>query len=189
MNDVIVSMNIFHRDFDDVHLLNKNSIPILFYWDKNDNFEQKLIEDESFRKLIDEKCLNSKLYTNSIIGYTMLTINDSDEKWEDKYIEIQDLFTLDLLNDSENEFCNEYLNSIIYSLYEKAIGEQYVKSNILINENESYKEIFDKIREKYPNRFEKNTFIKYIHSELVKKYELHDTNIKWIINKLNNIFE
>ena len=100
MNDVIVSMNIFHRDFDDVHLLNKNSIPILFYWDKNDNFEKKLIEDENFRKLIDEKCLNSKLYTNSVIGYTMLTINDSDEKWEDKYIEIQDLFTLDLLNDS-----------------------------------------------------------------------------------------
>lgn len=169
-------------------LLNKTDVPTLYYWNGTDNLEKDFLSNEVFRTLIDETCFNKDSYSKSKIAYFNFTLIDNEENYNEYSIDIQDLFTLDLLTETENMFYIEYLNEIMNNLYITSMGHEF-NGNILLDINEKYIQMYLDIQKKYPNRFVKNTLLNYVRSELVKLYDLHQVNSNWIINKLEEILK
>lgn len=169
-------------------LLNKTDVPTLYYWNGTDNLEKDFLSNEVFRTLIDETCFNKDSYSKSKIAYFNFTLIDNEENYNEYSIDIQDLFTLDLLTETENMFYIEYLNEIMNNLYITSMGHEF-NGNILLDTNEKYIQMYLDIQKKYPNRFVKNTLLNYVRSELVKLYDLHQVNSNWIINKLEEILK
>ena len=169
-------------------LLNKTDVPTLYYWNGTDNLEKDFLSNESFRTLIDETCFNKDSYSKSKIAYFNFNLIDGEENYNEYLVDIQDLFTLDLLTETENMFYIEYLNEIMNNLYITSMGHEF-NGNILLDINEKYIQMYLDIQKKYPNRFVKNTLLNYVRSELVKLYDLHQVNSNWIINKLEEILK
>ena len=188
MNASLLALNIIVNDNENKILLNKTEVPILYYWNGIDDIEDKFLNDKIFRSLIDESCFNKKFYSKSKIAYFEFKLINSDEKYEDYLIDVQDLFKLELLDEPENMFYIEYLNEVMNNLYVTSMGHGF-NDNILLDTNEKFVQMYLDIQKKYPNRFVKNTLLNYVRSELVKLYDLHQVNSNWIINKLEEILK
>lgn len=189
MSAKLVSLNIFAIDNEGTKfLLNKTGVPVLYYWDGESDMSENFLNNDKFREIIDMECFNMKFYSKSEIGYFLFEIDGDNEKYNDKFLNIQDIFALDKMTDIENMFYIEYIKSILDKLYVMSMGKEYV-GDLLEDENDKFIRIYNEIQEKYPNRFIKTTFVNYVRSELLKTYELNQQNTEWIINKLEYILK
>ena len=88
----ILSINIVN----DNSILNKDGLPILFYWNKDDDLKNCLLDD-SFKSLVISLCKNA-VYANAkikCISFVDENIDvDGDEKYETTEYNVQDLFSI-----------------------------------------------------------------------------------------------
>ena len=81
----------------DNKILNKNGVPILFYWDGKSNVIDEIKGQKVFMDFIKSKTLTVENYAYSAMTYFCFT-EDENNNWEEKYNEkviyMQDLFPL-----------------------------------------------------------------------------------------------
>ena len=159
-----------------------NQIPILFYWNGEDDIKESLKANNFIDKIISMTCFDDDFYLHSKIYYAgYVKYADDSDLYEDSTISFQELYSLD-----------EIGNKLFYILFIKKYFEALYKSvfievyDVALNFDEGdIVNIYEKIQNKYPQRVTKETFINYIRSELLKDNQLSNENIEYCINKLN----
>jgi len=184
MRDSLVALNIVSENN---ILLNNTNVPILYYWDGENNIKDSIIIDEEFKNYIFSKVINIEYYSNTKIHYFYFKYDNDNESYNEDTIVIQDLFKLSDLPDNNRIFYKEYLLNHFKFLYESAYHENYSEDISIIGIDDAILDIYDKIQEKYPKRVIKSTVVNYIRSELQKKDELTMANTDWIISQLENL--
>ena len=69
MNDSLVAINLYIIENDRTVLLNKTSIPYLYYFDGDGDLVDDILTNSEFKRFIEDKCFNIENYTKSHIGY------------------------------------------------------------------------------------------------------------------------
>jgi len=178
MKTSLVSINIIKKT--ENKLLNDKFQPYLFYWDGETDIIEDIKKSDEFINKIKSACFNLENYSDSILAYFIYELNDIDEQYTDNILNIQDIF---LLSDIDEDFYEEYIINIFKDLYKQVFNEDYKgKDNIIFN-------IYTKIKEKYKDKFIEESAVNYIRSILQKENKLSQTNIDFIISKLNNIIK
>ena len=81
----------------------------------------------------------------------------------------------------------ELIIKYMFKLYNIALKEDY--EDVKIYNEEIIIDIYNRIKNKYEDKFNKNTFLNWIRKELINKEDLTNNNTNYIINLLNKILE
>lgn len=182
MQDSLVAFNIISNN----KLLNKNEVPVLFYWNGQTNLIESIFSDSGFYSFLKNTVFNIENYSIAKIGLFYFKYNEV-EVYNEEIHNIQDLVTLSNLEDNDRSFYKQYLWKHFEYLYESAYHEKYAKEISLFDIDEYILDIYDKIQGKYPKRVIKTTVINYIRGELQNKDQLSIQNTDWIISQLENL--
>jgi len=168
-NDSLVAINITC----DNKLLNPTKMPILFYWDGNGNLFDELLKEESFINLINDKCLNIAMFTKTILS--CFYFKDENEQYTEFESDIQNIIEIN------SDLSYDYIISICMKLYKLSMKKEFENFNKL-NRSDLIKDIFIQIKSKYKNKFNVESFLNYVRSELQEQYNLNQHNSDIIIN-------
>ena len=173
-------------------LINKNQIPIVYYYNGNDNdIINDIMKSTEFLDFINKNMLtqnNGYFYGKISIFY----YKDNDYTEQSFYLRNK-LLIIDIGQDLSRIIYLPIVFNIFNYLFEKAFNKKYEVINMNNNESiiENIKTIYNKICEKYTISFD--TIVNYISKNLYA-YELTDINYKfnnedvnYIINDITNI--
>ena len=182
--DYLVSLNIISSTG---KLLNNSNVPILFYWDNDDEtlLENKIFEYKDWQDYIEDVCLNIKEYAESKISY--FKYNIKSESIEQNTFNIQHYYLLQY-SDRGKKLSLEYLVAIFKYLYKYALKEEYKE-----NEDQSYIDIiidiYHILKERNQKKILPETVRNYILSELQQKYKLSVKNMDYVLTQYDNIIK
>ena len=178
-NDTLVSLNIFNNENN--QLINK--IPILYYWNGDGDLLDSIINNKTFL----EKYLNNisyNLYNSLYLGYFFFEFDkDNNEIYKDNIIKISDYIDLDKFN-SKN-IINEIIIKHLYNLYKISMKDDY--KDVKVFNEDIILDIYSKIKDKYKEKLNKETFINWIRQELINKNKINNNNSNYIIDYLKNV--
>lgn len=173
-------------------LINKNQIPIVYYYNGNDNdIINDIMKSAEFLDFINKNMLtqnNGYFYGKISIFY----YKDNDYTEQSFYLRNK-LLIIDIGQDLSRIIYLPIVFNIFNYLFEKAFNKKYEVINMNNNKSiiENIKTIYNKICEKYTISFD--TIVNYISKNLYA-YELTDINYKfnnedvnYIINDITNI--
>ena len=184
MKDTLVALNIIIND----KIINKNGVPILFYWNgQSSSLIKDIYGDENFKSLLYNSVINYEDYTKAKLAYFYFIYENEEEKYVEDFSNIQDEICLSDLDEESRMFYKLYLWNHFTFLYESAYHEKYDKEISLFDIDDYILDIYDKIQKKYPKRVIKSTVINYIRGELQKADNLSINNTNWIIYQLENL--
>ena len=183
MKDSLVAINIISKD----KLINKNGVPILFYWNGENTLIKSLYEDESFKSLLRNTVINHYNYTDAKLVFFYFLYENGEEKYIEDISMIQNGMPLSSLDDESRMFYKTYLWHHFEFLYDSAFHEPYEKNMSLFDVDDSILDVYDKIQDKYPKRVIKSTVVNYIRGELQKTDKLSIENTDWIIAQLEKL--
>ena len=183
MKDSLVAINIIVND----KIINKNGVPILFYWDGENSLIKDIYNDVSFKSLLYNSIINYDNYANAKLSFFYFTFENGEEKYTEDFSIIQNELTLKDLEAEKSIFYKEYLLYHFLFLYKSAYHEDYGEDISIMGIDDAVLDIYDKIQEKYPKRVIKSTVINYIRGELQKTDNLSMENTDWIIAQLETL--
>ena len=160
IRDSLVAINITQSD----KILNNSSVPLLFYWNGEQDIISSLKQDDAFFSFIKEKCMSIDNYVKCRISYFYFKYNNDEEEYNQQIDDIQDVFQID----SNKILILEYLTTIFKKMYNDFLKTRY-SGDIMFNADDTVLEIYSRIQEKFPNRFVKESVLNYVRSELKKK--------------------
>lgn len=177
----LISINITNKD---KKLLNKNDIPIGLDWNVDDDLMTTIVNDIQFQEYVKKTCFSVSDYASSKLSYFAFNYadGDNDDNYEEKSFKIQDFFKLK----EDDDIVIEYLLRIFKMMYKSFLKEEY-EDEIMFSDENVILDIYDKIKEKYPERFIKESVVNYVRMQLMKTYELNNDNIETCIKKIQQI--
>jgi len=184
MKDSLVALNVIVNN----KILNKNGVPILFYWNgESSSLVHDIYEDNSFKSLLYNTVINYDNYANAKLSFFYFLYENEQENYVEDFSIIQNEMKLSDLDDESRMFYKMYLWNHFKFLYESAYHEKYAEGVSLFDMDECILDIYDKIQNKYPKRVIKSTVINYIRGELQKTDKLSMENTDWIIFQLEKL--
>ena len=184
MKDSLVAINITI----DNRILNKNNVPILFYWNgEGTSLIRSIYEDPSFKSLLCNLVINYDNYADAKLSFFYFLYENDNEKYIEDFSIIQNEMKLSDLDEESRMFYKTYLWNHFKFLYESAYHKTYADDVSLFDMDECILDIYDKIQEKYPKRVIKSTVVNYIRGELQKTDKLSIENTDWVISQLEKL--
>jgi len=181
--DSLVSINIFNSEN---KILNKSTVPMLYYWNGANDVLDDLSNDEELLKYSRTLFINPSDYLDLMISYFYFKYNDNDEEvYADNTIDLQDIITLDKFE--SDYIVLHYLLLHFKTLYKNSFKEEYTGDNIdIVN---TIKEIYRVIKDKFKTRISKTTVMQWVRSVLLDENHFNRKNSDYIYNKLNEILK
>lgn len=179
MKDKIIPINIFVGD----KIINKNNVPIIYYWNGKHELIGELKSNKEFMQFIKDNCITFDNYGKSHISYLILDIDDeSNYKTYDNKLQIW----FNLKDDDTKlkfEFIKYYFNYIYKCSYKTdfTFSENLLDKDIIL--------IYEAIKKKNGDKVSKNIILNYIRSELMDKNSLNQENIEHVIDIIKNILK
>ena len=184
MQDSLVAINIIVND----KIINKNGVPILFYWNGESSLLTKAIyDDQNFKSLLYNTIINYDNYADAKLSFFYFLYENNEEKYIEDFSIVQNEMKLSELDTEQSLFYKEFLLYHFLYLYKSAYHEDYKEDISIIGIDDAILDIYDKIQNKYPKRVIKSTVINYIRGELQKTDKLSMENTDWIIYQLENL--
>lgn len=180
MNDAVLAINIFDNDI----LINKDNVPVLFYWNRTDDVILSLQNSDDFKHFIKNKISH---YDNSYISFIYYELDDNNDETEEKHItykhqNIQDIFSLDILD----KFWINLVFDYFLDLYKLSYKEDF---KFVEKSDKQITEIYNKIKNKYKKKINVETITNYINSKLKEDFKLNENNLIYINKKLYEILD
>ena len=182
MTESLVAINILDKTNN--KLLNPTLVPLLFYWNGEDDVLTEIRHNEDFIKFI-EQHITELNYTQTDIAFFYFTNISGVEDYKDKNISIQEAISLNLFN-SEN-IVNYFIKLHFEELYKISFKTDF--DNTDINIVDEIKQIYKVLKDKFSSRISKPTVVNWVRSVLLDKDNFNNTNTTYIINKLNEILK
>jgi len=180
IRDSLVAINITQDD----KLLHNEPVPLLFYWNGENDVIDELKKDGAFINFIKEKCMNTNNYSTCKISYFFFKYCDDHEEYSQNIEYIQNIIPI-----CENQsLITEYLFKVFITMYKECMNHEYDES-YTCNNDEIILHLYRLIQENFPNYFIKESVVNYVRSELNKTYSMNNTNIEMIIEYLENIIK
>ena len=184
MKDSLVSINIINDN--KLLNINKNGVPLLFYWNGTDDVLESIFKIDTFKSKIYDVINDVNNYTNSKISLFYFKYDENNkEQYNELSVFIQDYIKLKDFPEDKIDFYKEYIWQHFAYLYKSVYQNDYDKDVNMLSIEDSILDIYDKIKEKHPKRVMKTTVLNYVRSELMKTNHLNMDNTDWIINKLD----
>lgn len=181
--DTLVAINITHNNILD----NPNEKPILFYWDGEevlDILSENIYSHEKFKSIIYEKCCSDiEKYNTARVDYFYFKYIDGKENYAEGDFIIQQIYTLEKLDNDGIYLWRDYASVIFNDLY-KSVFKKDFEGDILADQ---IIEMYNAIKEKKPLRIVKTTVIEYVRAQLKERFNLTSENADFIYNKLDNL--
>jgi len=167
--------------------INGNGVPLLFYWNGEDEVLDSIFKMDIFKAKIYDVINDVNNYANSKIALFYFKYIEDKEQYNELSVLIQDYIKLKDFPEDKIDFYKEYIWQHFAYLYKSVYQEDYDKDINMLSIEDSILDIYDKIKEKHPKRVMKSTVLNYVRSELMKTNHLNMDNTDWIINKLDNL--
>ena len=179
ITDTLVSMNLFNNETNQTI----NKIPLLYYWNGEGRLVYNIIHDKSFiEKYLDN--INFNLYKNLYLGFFYFKYDEEDnELYTEDIVKISD--HIDLSEFNSKNMINEILVLHLFDLYSISMKSKY--NDVQVFNEDIIIDIYTKIKTKYKDKLNKNTFINWIRKEILEKDKVNNYNTDYIINYLSNI--
>lgn len=171
-NDTLVAINLTNG----TKLLNPTKTPILFYWDGNGNLHDDIINSEELIEILISNCNTYEDYKQICISYFKFDYVNNEEVYSEETAHLNSFKKLSDLSD--NIWINEVKPHFEY-LYNCSFKEDFVFSD---NCCKDMKIIYDKLKEKYPNKISETTVVNYIRSKIGTYVDEQDK--EYIIKKV-----
>lgn len=182
MTDSLVAINLLDKTNNT--LINPTLVPLLFYWNGEDDVVSELRNNQEFIDFI-AKHITELNYTNTDIGLFYFTYINETEDYKEINKGIQDVIYLNMFN-SDN-IVNHYIKKHFCELYKISLKQDYPEndetvSTIICN-------IYKVLKDKFKNRITKPTVINWVRSVIVDTDKFNANNSNYIINKLTEILK
>jgi len=154
-NDTLVAINLTNG----TKLLNPTKRPILFYWDGTGDLHNDIIGSEELVKILKDNCFTYEDYIKICIDYFKFDYIDDEEVYKEEtiplcsFVQLSDLPDIIWISEVQPHF--NYL-------YNCSFKEDYVFTENLLND---FKDIYNKLKEKYPDKISETTVLNYIRSK------------------------
>ena len=174
----LVSINITVGD----KLINPTKLPILFYWDGNNDLRKLIVSDKELREHIKNSITSLDDYDKCDISYFYFKFDGNEEKYTEHTIHIKDFMSID---DIDESIIINMVYDICRNVYFNVFGKEYEIEMIVAENPEllSIQDMYAKITEKYGKRVSKETFVNYILS----KSGMSGKNKEILQQRLNNM--
>ena len=111
-NNLIVGINIFV----DGKLINDNNVPILYYWNNEEDIEDELSKSDDLIFFLTKKITTPSEYLNSNLTY--IKYDNFSKEYTSNRLNIQNLFDLKHFNEYNENFwinfiINDFLNLLL----------------------------------------------------------------------------
>lgn len=177
-NGGIVALNIFVKD----EIINDGGIPILFYWNFENDLIEELKENEALQSFI-RKNIKAKDFGDTSISGIYFNNNFTKESNDDEYktfaSSLQNMYNIETF-----DYDLDILHEIFTALYLKSFKQTY---NDNLTKDDSILDIIRKLKEKYPSRISYTVLRNYILSQLRDLYNLSEENKTTIITKFDSL--
>jgi len=185
VKDSLVAINIVNDN--ELLNINGNGVPLLFYWNGEDEVLDSIFKMDIFKAKIYDVINNVNNYANSKIALFYFKYIEDKEQYNELSVLIQDYIKLKDFPEDKIDFYKEYIWQHFAYLYKSVYQEDYDKDVNMLSIEDSILDIYDKIKEKHPKRVMKSTVLNYVRSELMKTNHLNMDNTDWIIDKLDSL--
>ena len=185
MTNSLVAINIITKDN---KIVNKNRVPLLFYWDGTIDIYEAMHNSEDFINFLYNTVINKDNYTFATFAFFKYYTDDGEHYYEDK-IDVQIFLPFKNMSPDKVQFYKLYLINHFLYLYKSAYHSDYNNGEeiSIMGVDDAIIDIYDEIQHKYPKRVIKSTVINYIRGELQNTDKLSIDNCDWIINQLENL--
>ena len=182
----ILSINIVN----DNSILNKDGLPILFYWNKDDDLKNCLLDD-SFKSLVISFCKNG-IYTHAkikCISFVDENIDvDGDEKYETTEYNVQDLFSIEDNEIIAYRTVMYLLHDLYINIFKHSVDEKYTDDSINSIKNVLHV-MYSKIITNKSDKILPNTVFHYIIRKVTQIDNLNKNNLDSIIKITKQILK
>jgi hypothetical protein len=179
--DSLVAINITNNEN---KLLNKTSMPMLFYWNGESDVLDDLSKDENLIEYTKNLITNPADYLNIFVSYFYFKYNENNEEdYSDNTLQIQDLILLEKFE--SDHIVLYFLKKLFLTLYKISFKMDFPEEGN--NASDDIKKMCYAIKEKFKTRLTKETIINWVRSALLEKDHLNTQNTEYIILKLNQI--
>lgn len=180
----LVAVNLYYNENQDKSIiLNNKNIPLLYYWNinENENLINSLITDEKIFIFLKEKIKNLDIYSKSKISYIYYKINNNDETFVEDNVNVQDYVSIDKINGLLETCIDDIAKDIYFDIFHAEYNERnddpiiydiYVKANLINKEQLSV-----------------YTFLNYLRTIAYKKYNLSNENLEKLYYKASEIID
>lgn len=182
----VLSINIVNGN----SILNKDGLPILLYWNKDDDLKNCLLDD-SFKSLVISLCKND-LYTNTKIKCVAFIDEDTEINGNEKYdiveYDVQNLFSI---RDNEiiaYRIIMYILHDLYINIFKRSINEDY-QDNSLDNIKNVIHMMCSAILTDKQDKILPNTVFHYIINKISQIDNLNKNNLDSIIKIAKQILK
>lgn len=177
-NGGIVALNIFVKD----EIINDGGIPILFYWNFENDLIEELKENEALQSFI-KKNIKAKDFGDTSISGIYFNNNFTEDSNDDEYKTFASSL-LSMYGIETFDYDLDILHEIFTALYLKSFKQVY---NDNLTKDDSILDIIRKLKEKYPSRISYTVLRNYILAQLRDLYNLSEENKTTIITKFDSL--
>ena len=174
----ILSINIVNGN----SILNKDGLPILLYFNKDDDLKNCLLDD-SFKSLVISLCKND-IYTNTKIKCVSFIDEDTDVEGNEKYniieYDVQDLFSIIDNKIIAYRIIMYILHELYISIFKRSINENY-KDDSLDNIKDVTHTMYSAILTNNKDKILPRTVFHYIVNKASQINNLNKNNLNSII--------
>ena len=174
----VLSINIVNGN----SILNKDGLPILLYWNKDDDLKNCLLDD-SFKSLVISLCKND-MYTNTKIKCVSFIDEDTEIEGNEKYnvieYNVQDLFSIIDNEIIAYRIIMYILHDLYINIFKHSINEDY-QDNSLDNIKNIIHTMYSAILTDKQDKILPNTVFHYIVSKISQIDNLNKNNLDSII--------
>ena len=181
--DSLVAINLIDIDG---KLLNKTSVPLLYYWNGVSDVADDLRHDEMLGEYCSTLFINPEKYLDVLISYFYFTYDEEGkEKYTDITTQFQDILYLENFNSLH--IVKHYILQHFLNLYKTSIKTEYISD--VTNVDDTIIDIYNILKGKFKTRITKKTVINWVRSVLLDTNHFNTINATYIINELETILK
>ena len=181
--DSLVAINLIDIDG---KLLNKTSVPLLYYWNGVSDVEDDLRNDETLCEYCNTLFINPEKYLDVLISYFYFTYSDDEsENYNESTKDFQDIVYLEKFNSLH--IVRHYILQHFLNLYKTSMKEEY--NGEVTNVNDTIIDIYNTLKNKFKTRISKTTIINWVRSVLLDTNHFNSNNCDYIIKELKIILK
>lgn len=195
MNNTLSAINILIGS----KLINKDNVPLLFYFNGGQSIIDDMISNEDFIKYLKD----NGVFSLSVSNHDVITASNyfetyiamfyyNNTQYEQHTFKLEDVYPLHKIDDELREIVTyNTLSTEFNKMYERVMKKPYVMQFQTSSLYEYVRYMYDEIKNAYNERITPTTVINYIRMQLSTQYngKINADSVTYLVGILTNILK